>query len=104
MKGSKTGPNRPRIGVTLMRDDPVIDDHLPRYGMNLTYFRAIRQAGGIPVPLAPGDPDEMEIYLPVAPADLDGPALDGLCIAAGGDPDPALYGQARRPGCATHCL
>jgi putative glutamine amidotransferase len=94
---------RPRIGVTLMLDQAVLDDHVARYGMNRTYFEAIRRAGGIPIPLAPGDPSEMECYLdpPSSGADLPaaGVTLDGLCLAGGGDPDPALYGQARRPGC-----
>lgn len=94
---------RPRIGVTLMLDRAILDDHVPRYGMNRTYFDAIRRAGGIPVPLAPGDPSEMEIYLDphsngAGVAAGEG-TLDGLCLAGGGDPDPALYGQARRPAC-----
>lgn len=94
---------RPRIGLTLMLDRAILDDHVPRYGMNRTYFEAIRRAGGIPVPLAPGDPAEMEIYLDPESGSGDGAVggvtLDGLCLAGGGDPDPVLYGQARRPAC-----
>ena len=36
---------RPRVGVTLMLDRAILDDHVPRYGMNRTYFEAIRRAG-----------------------------------------------------------
>jgi putative glutamine amidotransferase len=90
---------RPRIGVTLMLDRAVLDDHVPRYGMNRTYFDAIRRAGGVPIPLAPGDPAEMEFYLNPQSNDAGGAILDGLCLAGGGDPDPALYGETRRPGC-----
>jgi putative glutamine amidotransferase len=80
-----------------MRDIPTKDDHLPRYGMNLTYFEAIRRCGGIPVPLAPGPPEEMEVFL--ARGSATGFALDGLCLTGGGDPDPSLFGQERRPHC-----
>jgi putative glutamine amidotransferase len=89
---------RPRIGLTLMLDMPERDDHVPRFGMNRTYFEAIRRAGGIPVALAPGDPEEMGIFLAQDGRDAQ-LALDGLCLAGGGDPDPALYGQTRRPYC-----
>jgi len=94
---------RPRIGITLMQDDDERGTHIGRYGMNRTYFEAIRAAGGIPVPLVPGAPEEMELFLPVdglrSGLREAGAALDGLCLSGGGDPDPALYGQARRPRC-----
>jgi putative glutamine amidotransferase len=82
-----------------MTDTPVLDDHVPRYGMNRTYFDAIRRAGGLPVPLAPGDAREMRLFFPAGgpgPADF---AVDGLCLTGGGDLDPAHYGQPTRPGC-----
>ena len=83
----------PRIGLTLMTDRPERDDHLPRYGMNRTFFEAIRGAGGVPIPLAPGPPAEMELFAaPGAPGE-GRVFLDGLCLTAGGDPDPALFGQ-----------
>lgn len=90
--------DRPRIGLTLMTDRPVHDTHVPRYGMNRTYFDAIREAGGIPVPLAPGDPEEMRLYF-AAERDAAEFAVDGLCLAGGGDLDPTHYGQESRPGC-----
>jgi len=89
---------RPRIGLTLMTDRAVQDTHVPRYGMNQTYFAAIRQAGGIPVPLAPGDPEEMRLFFSAGPAAAEC-ALDGVCLAGGGDIHPSYYGQETRPGC-----
>jgi putative glutamine amidotransferase len=93
--------DRPRIGLTLMTDRPIHDTHVPRYGMNRTYFASIRHAGGIPVPLAPGDAQEMRLFFsrdPQLPAEF---PLDGLCLAGGGDLDPSFYGQPMRPGCGT---
>lgn len=83
---------RPRIGLTLMCDSPIRDTHLPRYGMNTTYFAAVRRAGGVPVPLAPGDAAEMELYVGGGPL-----ALDGILLAGGGDIDPAYYHQEMHP-------
>ncbi|MBM3318851.1 MAG: gamma-glutamyl-gamma-aminobutyrate hydrolase family protein [Candidatus Eisenbacteria bacterium] len=94
-----TGRERPRIGIPLMLDLPLQDTHAPRFGMNRSYFDVIRRAGGIPVALVPGDAAEVLLHLE---GDAAGPGLsplDGLCLAGGGDPDPALYGQPRRPGC-----
>lgn len=91
---------RPRIGLTLMTDRAVLDTHVPRYGMNQTYFAAIRQAGGVPVPLVPGDPEEMRLYFS-AGRDAAEFALDGVCLAGGGDMHPSYYGQETRPGCET---
>lgn len=96
---------RPCIGVTLMLDLPERDRHAPRYSMNRAYFDALRQAGGIPVPLVPGDPSEIAWALgPEADRAREregepGGLLDGLCLTGGGDPDPALYGQPRRSAC-----
>jgi len=99
MRGAEI-PLRPRIGVTLMLDLAEQDDHLPRYGMNRTYFAAIRRAGGIPVALAPGDARETDLYIPPADAPFAAPRLlDGLCLTGGGDLAPRYYGQERRPGC-----
>lgn len=89
---------RPRIGLTLMTDRAVHDSHVPRYGMNQTYFRAIREAGGIPVPLAPGEPEEMRLFFAHGPGAVEF-ALDGVCLTGGGDIDPSYYGQETRPGC-----
>ncbi|MBD3236858.1 MAG: hypothetical protein GF330_09150 [Candidatus Eisenbacteria bacterium] len=106
------GGPRPRIGVTMMLDRPERDTHLPRYGMNQVYFTAIRHAGGVPVPIAPGPPEEMELYVESRGgggagsaaagqnADVEsapGGFLDGLCLTGGGDPDPTLFGQEPIP-------
>ncbi|MCK4305504.1 MAG: gamma-glutamyl-gamma-aminobutyrate hydrolase family protein [Candidatus Eisenbacteria sp.] len=95
---------RPRIGITLMLDCPEQDTHLPRYGMNRTYFESVRRAGGIPVPLAPGCSEEMRLYLAEREASgqrvISPPlALDGLCLAGGGDLDPSYFGQEKHPNC-----
>ena len=85
---------RPRIGLTLMCDSPKRDKHLPRYGMNTSYFAAVRRAGGVPVPLAPGDADEMELYVEGAPL-----ALDGILLPGGGDIHPTYFEEETHPKC-----
>lgn len=92
---------RPRIGLTLMLDEPEKDAHLPRYGMNRTYFAAIRNAGGVPVALAPGAAEEMQLYFPdpAAPAIAPPLELDGVLLTGGGDLDPSHFGQERHPHC-----
>jgi len=66
---------KPRIGITLGAD--VIAE----------YERAVRDAGGEPVPLAP-DADRVE-------ADLRD--LAGLVLSGGADVDPAQFGEAPHP-------
>ena len=92
---------RPRIGVTLMLDEPEKDAHLPRYGMNRTYFTAVRNAGGVPVALAPGAGEEMQLYFrdPAGPAAAPPLELDGVILTGGGDLDPSYFGQDRHPQC-----
>jgi len=67
---------RPRIGVT----GP------DRGGMSAWLFtaRAVRRAGGKPIRIRPGAPQDIE-------------QIDGLIIGGGADVSPALYGQQRRP-------
>jgi len=92
--------SRPAIGLTLMLDLAHHGEHVARYSMNQTFFSSIRRAGGTPVPLAPGDPQEMARYLPGGADVVEGRGfLDGLCLTAGGDLDPRLFGQPRKPGC-----
>ena len=75
---------RPTIGVTVGYDER-------RAGLLLLrqdYVRSIEQAGGLPVLLAPGRPED-------APELLD--RIQGLVLSGGSDVDPALYGEAPRP-------
>lgn len=88
---------RPRIGLTLMTDEPQHDNHLPRYGMNRVFFEAIRRAGGVPIPLVPGPPEEMDLYGAPDATGEGASFLDGLCLTAGGDPDPSFFGQQPIP-------
>jgi putative glutamine amidotransferase len=74
---------RPVIGVTTSRY--TLTERLDRdrvYLAFVTYTTMVRAAGGIPVSLTPGGPDE-------APALID--RLDGLLLAGGGDVDPGRY-------------
>lgn len=70
--------DRPRIGIT-GKDSAQLQN----------YVEAVEAAGGVPVPLLPGEgsaPDAL----------LDG--LDGLVLSGGRDIDPAAYGQRVRDG------
>jgi len=94
--------SRPLIGLTLMLDEPEQDTHRPRYSMNRTFFESIRAAGGVPVPLVPGDPEEMKLYARTNgdPDDKQASlALDGICLSAGGDIDPRYFDQPLSPAC-----
>ena len=60
-----------------------------RASLNLTYLRAIEQAGGIPVTLSPGmEPGDIAAALA---------QCGGLVLTGGGDVDPARYGEERHP-------
>ncbi len=78
---------RPLIGITCtVASAPT---GAPRLQLNQAYEQAIRQAGGIPVLLAPGlDSAAMQQVMEV---------LDGLLLPGGVDVDPARYRTARHP-------
>ncbi len=72
---------RPAIGVTIGYDDRRTGLHLLRQD----YIRSVEQAGGLPLVLAPGRPED-------APELLD--RVQGLLLTGGSDVDPALYGAS----------
>lgn len=71
---------RPAIGITVSFDNRRKDF----FGLRRDYVRAIEQAGGLPMLLAPGRPDDAGELLG---------RLDGLVLSGGSDVDPALYGE-----------
>jgi putative glutamine amidotransferase len=75
---------RPAIGVTVGYDERRAGFFLLRQD----YTRSIEQAGGLPLLLAPGRPED-------APELLD--RIHGLILSGGSDVDPALYGAAPHP-------
>lgn len=93
----KAHESLPRIGIVLMTDRATKDDHVPRYGMNRTYFEAIRAAGGLPVPISPGPTEELVVYMPGHGISNCEPILDGVCLAGGGDPDASFFGEQQHP-------
>jgi len=72
---------RPVIGITIgySTQDREI------FALRDDYVRAVEKAGGLPVVLAPGAPED-------APPLLD--HLEGLLLTGGADVDPRLYGEA----------
>lgn len=77
--------SRPRIAI------PLEGTVSGRYEQPRAYADAVRDAGGLPLPVPCGDPSLAGEYLALC---------DGLLVA-GGDFDipPERYGEARRPGC-----
>jgi putative glutamine amidotransferase len=75
---------RPAIGVTVSFDHRRKDF----FTLRRDYVRAIEQAGGLPVLLAPGSPEEAGELLG---------RVDGLVLSGGSDVDPALYGEPVHP-------
>lgn len=73
---------RPLVGVTV-GSDPRGQSH---FSLRRDYLRAVETAGGLPVVLAPGAPEDA--------ADLLG-RLQALVLSGGDDIDPALYGEMR---------
>jgi putative glutamine amidotransferase len=75
---------RPAVGITI-GDDPKRDGfHLLR----ADYVRSVEEAGGLPVLLVPGKPQDASELLS---------RLDALLMTGGADVDPSLYGQEPHP-------
>lgn len=75
---------RPAIGITIGYDQRRAGLHQLRQD----YVRSVEKAGGLPLVLAPGRPEDA--------SDLLG-RLSGLVLSGGNDVDPALYGAPRHP-------
>jgi putative glutamine amidotransferase len=76
----------PLIGVST---SVTIDEYPERAYVNAAYLRAVEQAGGVPVLLAP--------QLSPAARDALWPRLDGLVLTGGGDVEPSRFGEAAHP-------
>jgi putative glutamine amidotransferase len=75
---------RPAIGITIACDAP----RRGYLGLHRDYLRAVEQAGGLPLVLAPGTPADAPDLVA---------RLDGLLLSGGSDVDPTLYGAAPHP-------
>jgi putative glutamine amidotransferase len=73
----------PLIGVST---SVTIDEYPERAYVNASYLRAVEQAGGVPVLLAP--------QLSPAARDALWAQLDGLVLTGGGDIEPSRFGEA----------
>jgi putative glutamine amidotransferase len=72
---------RPAIGITISYGkDP------EQFALRDDYVRAVEKAGGLPIVLAPGRPED-------APELLG--RVSGLLLTGGGDVDPVEYGESR---------
>ena len=81
--------NRPLIGITAgLRKVKASVGVESAHTVWPAYADMVREAGGIPVAVLPGDPTE-------AAALLD--RLDGILFSGGGDVDPGRYGGEMRP-------
>ena len=61
----------------------------PRAWLNNAYFRAVQEAGGIPILIPP--------HLDSRALDALWSRLDGVLLTGGGDVDPARFGEERHP-------
>jgi len=83
---------RPRIGVTLDREEGGGYSPLPWYAARENYFSAVAAAGGLPLAL-PHEPELAAAYLD---------QLDGLVVTGGAfDVDPSWYGGGARHAATT---
>jgi putative glutamine amidotransferase len=76
----------PLIGVST---SVTIGEYPERAYVNAAYLRAVEQAGGVPVLLAP--------QLSTAARDALWSRLDGLVLTGGGDVEPSRFGEAAHP-------
>ena len=76
----------PLIGITTSL---TIDKVPERAYVNITYIRAVQDAGGIPLLLPPHLAPEVRAAL--------WQRLDGLVLTGGGDIEPARFGEPRHP-------
>ena len=76
----------PLIGVST---SITIDEYPERAFVNSAYLRAVEQAGGVPVLLAP--------QLSAAAREALWARLDGLVLTGGGDIEPSRFGEAPHP-------
>jgi putative glutamine amidotransferase len=58
------------------------------FELHTSYVRAVEQAGGLPLIVAPGQPEDANELLE---------RVRGLILTGGSDVDPALFGEARHP-------
>jgi putative glutamine amidotransferase len=75
---------RPAIGVTIenARQEPEV------FRLREDYVRSVETAGGLPLVLAPGRPEDAAEVLG---------RVDALLLTGGADLDPKYYGEARHP-------
>ncbi len=87
-------PNLLNQRMTLPVQPPLIGITTPSqrdtrlFCLRSEYVDAVRLAGGVPVLLTPGEPEECAAILE---------RLDGLVFTGGGDLDPAIYNGASHP-------
>ncbi len=80
---------KPVIGITTgLRTMHSPTEDFKVHSLVPNYTQMVRRAGGIPVLLTAGDPDEIPVLLE---------HLDGVVMSGGGDVDPARYGGRPHP-------
>ena len=90
-------PGHPRPGADVMARVPVgltigNSRDAEIFRLRDDYVRAVETAGGLPLVLAPGKPEDAPA---LAAEYLD--RVQALVLSGGADIDPALYGEARHP-------